>query len=76
MYFSGSWQIGRFANDIADAFDWIVAPNPYGPGGSTGVAGGAGIVGFSQTEHPQEVAMVMEYILQPESTASTRRALC
>ena len=66
MYFSGSWQIGRFANDIGDAFDWVVVPNPYGPGGSTGVAGGAGIVGFSQTEHPQEVAMVMEYILQPE----------
>ncbi len=66
MYFSGSWQIGRFAADIGDAFDWVVAPNPYGPGGSTGVAGGAAIVGYAQTEHPQEVAMVMEYLMQPE----------
>ena len=66
MYFSGSWQIGRFSDEIGDAFDWIVVPNPYGPGGSTGVAGGAAIVGYAQTEHPQEVAMVMEYLLQPE----------
>ena len=66
MYFSGSWQIGRFAADIGDAFDWVVAPNPFGPGGSTGVAGGAAIVGYAQTEHPEEVAMVLEYLLQPE----------
>ncbi len=66
MYFSGSWQIGRFSNDIGDAFDWVAVPNPYGPGGSTGVAGGAAIVGYAQTEHPQEVAMVLEYLLQPE----------
>lgn len=66
MYFSGSWQIGRFSDEIGDAFDWVVVPNPYGPGGSTGVAGGAAIVGYAQTEHPQEVAMVMEYLLQPE----------
>lgn len=66
MYFSGSWQIGRFASDIGDAFDWIVVPNPYGPGGSTGVAGGAGIVGYKQTKNPEAVARVMEYLLQPE----------
>jgi alpha-1,4-digalacturonate transport system substrate-binding protein len=66
MYFSGSWQIGRFSNEVGDAFDWAVVPNPTGPGGSTGVAGGAGIVGFAQTEHPEEVARVMEYLLQPE----------
>lgn len=66
MYFSGSWQIGNFANAIGDAFDWEVVPNPYGPGGSTGVAGGAGIVGYNQTRHPEAVARIMEYILQPE----------
>lgn len=66
MYFSGSWQIGRFSADIGDAFDWVVVPNPYGPGGSTGVAGGAAIVGYAQTEHPEAVAKVMEYLLQPE----------
>lgn len=67
MYFSGSWQINNFASNVGDAFDWIVVPNPYGPGGSTGVAGGAGIVGYAQTEHPEEVAQVMEFLLQPEN---------
>ncbi len=66
MYFSGNWQIGRFAADIGDNFDWVVVPNPYGPGGSTGVAGGAGLVGYAQTEHPEEVAMALEYLAQPE----------
>lgn len=66
MYFSGSWQISRFAETVDDAFDWIVVPNPYGEGGSTGVAGGAGIVGYAQTEHPEEVAAVMEFLLQPD----------
>ncbi len=66
MYFSGSWQIGRFSSDIGDAFDWIVVPNPYGPGGSTGVAGGAALVGYAATEHPEAVAMALEYLMQPE----------
>ncbi|MCY4145878.1 MAG: ABC transporter substrate-binding protein [Chloroflexi bacterium] len=66
MYFSGSWQIGRFSNDIGDAFDWVVVPNPYGPGGSTGVAGGAALVGYAATEHPEAVAMALEYLMQPE----------
>jgi alpha-1,4-digalacturonate transport system substrate-binding protein len=67
LYYSGSWQIGNFANVIGDSFDWIVAPNPYGAGGSTGMAGGDGIVGYAQTEHPEAVAAVMEFLLQPEN---------
>lgn len=68
MYFSGSWQIGGFANTIGDAFDWVVVPNPTGPGGSTGVAGGAGIVAFDSGDEARNaaIAMVMEYLLQPE----------
>lgn len=71
LYFSGSWQIGNFVNqNLSETFDWVVAPNPTGPGGSTGVAGGAGIVAFAQTEHPEEVGKVMEYLLQPEVSAA------
>ena len=66
LYMSGSWQIGRFSTEIGDAFDWEVIPNPTGPGGSTGMPGGAGLVAFSATEHPEEVARVMEYLIQPE----------
>lgn len=66
MYMSGSWQVGRFSTEIGDAFDWEVVPNPTGPGGSTGMPGGAALVAFAQTEHPEEVARVMEYLIQPE----------
>lgn len=68
MYFSGSWQIGGFAESIGDLFDWQVAANPTGPGGSTGVAGGAGIVAFDSGDEAtnQAIAAVMEYLLQPD----------
>jgi len=66
VYMTGSWNIGRFSNDIGDTFDWEAVPNPTGMGGSTGVAGGSGIVAFEQTEHPEEVAMVMAYLASPE----------
>jgi alpha-1,4-digalacturonate transport system substrate-binding protein len=62
VYMSGSWQIGRFTNDIGDAFDWEAVPNPAGPGGSTGMPGGTVVVAFADTEHPEEVARLMEYL--------------
>ena len=67
MCMTGSWQINGVANDVGDAFDWVVVPNPSGDGGSTGVAGGAGIVAFGDTEHPEAVAKLMEYLIQAEN---------
>ena len=66
MLYSGSWQINAFGSEIGDAFDWVLVPNPVGPGGSAGASGGASIVGYAQTEHPEAVARVVEYLLQPE----------
>lgn len=66
LYMSGSWQVGRFSADIGDAFDWVVIPNPTGDGGSTGMPGGAGLVAVGSTEHPAEVARVMEYLVSPD----------
>jgi alpha-1,4-digalacturonate transport system substrate-binding protein len=60
-YFSGSWQVGRFEEAIGDAFDWEVVPPPCGDGGCTGVPGGAGLVGFKETEHPEAVAKVIDF---------------
>jgi alpha-1,4-digalacturonate transport system substrate-binding protein len=60
-YFSGSWQVGRFEETIGDAFDWEVVPSPCGPGGCTGMPGGAGLVGFKATRHPEAVAKVIDY---------------
>jgi alpha-1,4-digalacturonate transport system substrate-binding protein len=67
MCMSGSWQINGLAADIGDAFDWVVVPNPTGAGGSTGVAGGAGVVAFADTEHPEAVAKLMEFLIQAEN---------
>ncbi|KAA3643415.1 MAG: extracellular solute-binding protein [Chloroflexi bacterium] len=67
MCMTGSWQINGTATDVGDTFDWVVVPNPSGDGGSTGVAGGAGVVAFADTEHPEEVAKVMEFLIQAEN---------
>ncbi|HRE48435.1 MAG TPA: sugar ABC transporter substrate-binding protein [Aggregatilineales bacterium] len=62
FYYSGSWQVGGFANDIGDKFDWRAVPMPCGPGGCTGMPGGASVMAFGGTKHPEAVAMVMEYL--------------
>lgn len=64
LYMSGSWQVGQFANLIGDAFDWEVIPNPCGPAACTGMPGGAGVVAVANTDHPAEVARVMEFLTQ------------
>ncbi len=66
FYMSGSWQVPQFANTIGDAFTWEVVPNPCGPGGCTGMPGGAATVAINTTEHPEEVARVMEYLASEE----------
>jgi alpha-1,4-digalacturonate transport system substrate-binding protein len=62
MYMSGSWQIGQFAEKIGDAFDWEAVPNPCGPAACSGMPGGAALVAINTTQHPEEVARVMEYL--------------
>jgi alpha-1,4-digalacturonate transport system substrate-binding protein len=66
FYMSGSWQVGQFSEQIGDNFDWEAVPNPCGPGGCTGMPGGAALVGIGSTEHPEEVARVMEYLANTE----------
>lgn len=69
MYMSGSWQIGQFVNNIGDAFDWEAVPNPCGPAACTGMPGGAAVVAIGDTEHPEEVARVMEFLVNEEVLA-------
>lgn len=66
MYMSGSWQIGQFARNIGDAFDWEAVPNPCGPAACTGMPGGAALVAIKDTKHPAEVARVMEFLVSEE----------
>ncbi len=69
LYMSGSWQIGNFAENIGDAFDYKVIPNPSGDCGATGVPGGALTVAFADTDHPEEVGMLMDYLFSEEVVA-------
>ena len=77
FYYSGSWQVGRMDEQVGDFFDWQVVGSPCGPAGAcSGMPGGAGLVGFSQTEHPEAVAAVLDFLaseeIYAEVTARTR----
>jgi alpha-1,4-digalacturonate transport system substrate-binding protein len=69
MYMSGSWQIPQFASTIGDAFDWWAVPAPCGPAACTGMPGGAALAAIGDTEHPEEVAILMEYLAQEDVLA-------
>jgi alpha-1,4-digalacturonate transport system substrate-binding protein len=62
LYVSGSWQIAQFNKTIGDAFDWVAAPNPCGPGACTGMPGGAGLIAIKTTKDPKAVGRVMDYL--------------
>lgn len=69
FYMAGSWQIGNFDANIGDKFDWEAVPNPSGPGGSTGMPGGAVVMALKETEHPEAVAKVMDYLVREDVLA-------
>lgn len=68
-YYSGSWQVGKMDTNIGDLFDWVVVGSPCGDGGCTGMPGGAGFVGFADTEHPELVAKAIDFLAQEENYA-------
>ena len=69
MYMSGSWQIPQFATKIGDAFDWWAVPAPCGPAACSGMPGGAALVAFKTTKHPEEVGKLMDYLASEEVLA-------
>jgi len=66
LFMSGSWQVQAFASTIGDLFDWEAIPNPTGAGGSTGMPGGAALMAFSETEHPEEVGKLVDFLSSKE----------
>ena len=69
FYYSGSWQTQRMDDAIGDAFDWKVVGTPCGVAACSGMPGGAGIVGFKDTEHPEAVAKVLDFFAQDDNYA-------
>ncbi|SHI85705.1 ABC transporter substrate-binding protein [Wenxinia saemankumensis] len=62
LLYSGSWQVANLSTTIGDAFDWVAIGSPCGPAGCSGLAGGAALVAIEYTEHPEEVARVMDWL--------------
>lgn len=64
MLYSGSFVLQQFDAAIGDTFDWRVIPNPQPEEGGvrTGIPGGAVAVAFAGTEHPEEVALLMDFL--------------
>ena len=62
LYLSGSWQIKRMETQIGKNFDWIVAPNPCGPGACTGLPGGAAFVALKRTKNPKDVGRFLDFL--------------
>ena len=62
LYLSGSWQINRMEKQIGKNFDWIVVPNPCGPGGCTGMPGGAAFVALKRTKNPKDVGRFLDFL--------------
>ncbi len=66
-----SWwpAIGRMRTNIADKFEWDVAPPPAGAAGKTTVGGGTGHVISSSAPHPEEAWTLMKFLIDPETVA-------
>ncbi len=75
MYVSGSWQIGQFDKTIGNAFDWEAVPTPCGPANCSAMPGGAALVAIKTTQHPKEVARLVEYLASEKVAARVLRAL-
>ena len=65
MYICASGKVESVAQRIGAGFEWVIAPNPHGAAGNTGFASLNAVVAFAHSEHPQAVARVIEYLLQP-----------
>jgi alpha-1,4-digalacturonate transport system substrate-binding protein len=47
---------------IGKNFDWVVVPNPCGPGGCTGMPGGAAFVALKRTKNPKDVGRFLDFL--------------
>ena len=67
FYMSGSWNAGNMQASVGDDFDWAVVPVPCGPAGCGVMPGGAGLVAFNHTDHPDEAAAFVAWMGETEN---------
>ncbi|NDJ60791.1 MAG: extracellular solute-binding protein [Chloroflexi bacterium] len=73
FYFSGSWLVADVGAGVGDAFDWEVVPSPVGPCGSSGMIGGAAMVAFRGTDHPEAVGQLLSFLTRADNLADYYR---
>ena len=69
MYICGSWKAESVAMQVGSDFDWAIVPGPRGSGGSSAIAKATFLVALANTDHPEAVAQVFDYLTQPEIIA-------
>lgn len=67
MLITGPWNVGEIRRRLPDEFqdDWATAPLPGPDGPGVSMAGGASLVIFADSEHPDEAWRLIEYLSEP-----------
>jgi alpha-1,4-digalacturonate transport system substrate-binding protein len=68
FYFGGSFRVSNFAKVIADKFAWKAVPNPCVET-CTGMPGGGFVIAFKNTQHPKEVARLVDFLTDKKNAA-------
>ena len=71
-YYSGSWQIADFVENIAD-FDWVSVPMPAQPETATNSDSAAYIVVFEGTGQEDQAIDFVKWLYSPENYAEISR---
>jgi multiple sugar transport system substrate-binding protein len=70
MYITGPWNIGEFRRRLPAELqdDWATSPLPGPSGEQSGIsmAGGASLVLYRSSEHPEEAWKLIEFLSRPE----------
>ena len=61
-YFAGNWMVNPFQAKIGQDFEWTVLDAPCGAGGCIPMPGGTFLAAFDNTEHPEAVAKLVEFL--------------
>ena len=66
MLYSGSWQVANLSTKIGDGFDWVAIGSPCGDAGCSGLPGGAALVANKNTQNPEDVGKVMDFLARED----------